>query len=472
MYFILFAIIILWVVYVYLKIRVNDQAYLEMNERDWHIHLLPSPSLFVRLFNVMVGRTGATILVTLLEKTAIRSALNKSLKQMVEAEASGNVPSVLCDAEAQATMRTRLARQADDIRASTTMTPFAKVSTYAGSLLHLANHTGLLKLGMAAHAEQVREPVFIVSMPRTGTTILHRTMATDTSRFRTFDMADMVQPLPPLPRSDRLARNTLAKKAQKVLVDPLKKLFPGWVECLETMHAMVPDQVDEDIGWYDSGLGMGFVESQMFLYREHKRRDFPLQDRDLATYRYAWLDMVMRIYQTLEPESNKPWLMKDPFHTAFLPQLLQQFPDAKLIFMHRPPEDVLASMAKLFLCFTCIGIIPGAKGTESAVWGQNVLDKVTLFLAGIVEFSKSTQMDKNRRIDFQFSIFAPNIITSIEQIYEAFFNQRPSEAAISVMQSYLDDHDREKKGNQPRSLADFHLTRADVAFEEYRDTFL
>ena len=72
--------------------------------------------------------------------------------------------------------------------------------------MFLSNHVGLLKLGMTAHEEVVREPVFIVSMPRTATTILHRTLATDTSRWRAFDLADMMQPLPPIPRSDRASR--------------------------------------------------------------------------------------------------------------------------------------------------------------------------------------------------------------------------------------------------------------------------
>lgn len=40
------------------------------------------------------------------------------------------------------------------------------------------------------------------------------------------------------------------------------------------------------------------------------------------------------------------------------------------------------------------------------------------------------------------------------------------------MQAYLDDHKREKKGNQPRSLQDFHLTEEEVASREYREMFL
>ena len=42
--------------------------------------------------------------------------------------------------------------------------------------------------------------------------------------------------------------------------------------------------------------------------------------------------------------------------------VLHQFPDARFIFTHRPPRDILASMAKFFLVFTCISVRPGVPG--------------------------------------------------------------------------------------------------------------
>jgi hypothetical protein len=297
-------------------------------------------------------------------------------------------------------------------------------------------------------------------------------MATDTSRWRAFDLADMMRPLPPIARQDRAGRDKLAAHVQKKLIDPIKRIYPGWFECLETMHSMIPNQVDEDQGFYDPGLGFGYQDTLMLLYPEQKARGMALESMELAAYRYAWLDMVMRIYQTLEPDSDKTWLMKDPNHTAFLPQLLHQFPDARFIFTHRPPRDILASMAKLFLVFTCISVKPGAPGTTSAEWGQYTLEKTRFFLNGVTEFTEQTRMDEGKRIDFLFSKLAPNMVQSIEQIYATLFDAQPSEEAKAEMQAYLDDHRREKKGNQPRSLQDFHLTEEDVAFEEYSDMFL
>ena len=154
-----------------------------------------------------------------------------------------------------------------------------------------------------------------------------------------------------------------------------------------------PDQIDEDLGLCNPGIGIAYQDTLMHLHPEEKSS---LESVELATYRFAWLDMMMRIHQKLEPDNDKTWLMKDPKHSAFLPQLIQQFPGARFIFIHRSPDDILASMAKLFLCFTCVSVIPGASGTTSAEWGQYALERTKFYSDGIVQYSKAHHMDENK----------------------------------------------------------------------------
>jgi len=253
------------------------------------------------------------------------------------------------------------------------------------------------------------------------------------------------------------------------MINPLKRIVPGWFECLATMDYKAPDQIDEDLGLCNPGIGIAYQDTLMHLHPEEKSS---LESVELATYRFAWLDMMMRIHQKLEPDNDKTWLMKDPKHSAFLPQLIQQFPGARFIFIHRSPDDILASMAKLFLCFTCVSVIPGASGTTSAEWGQYALERTKFYSDGIVQYSKAHHMDENKRIDILFSELVPDVVGSIERIYERCFNQKPSEEAKAIMQSYLDQYKFEKKENQPRSLEDFHLTEQDLSFDEYREMFL
>jgi hypothetical protein len=458
--------------YLVIKLRAYDRAYLEMNQADWKINLLPKPSLFIRIFNIVVGKNGAALLITLLEKTRIKLALNKSFKQMKAAEVSGKVPAILCNATARKALKGRLTQYAQDMRGSDCLNPYAKIFLYSGALVLLADQVGLLQLGMEAHAEIVRNPVFIVSMPRTATTILQRTMATDTSRWRTFDLADMMKSFPPIPRSDRTARKKYAEKIQKTMVNPFKLFFPGWFECLATMDYKALDQIDEDLGLCNPGIGVAYQDTLIHLHSQGKSSRLSLESAELATFRFAWLDMMLRIHQKLDPDNDRTWLMKDPKHSAFLPQLMQQFPDARLIFIHRPPGDIVASMAKLFLCFTCISVIPGASGTSSAEWGQYALEKTKFYSDGIVRYSRTHPLGEDKRIDILFSELILDVVGSIEHIYEICFNEKPSAAAKVNMQVYLDHHPRKKNAAQPRSLQDFHLAEKDITFSEYRKMFL
>jgi hypothetical protein len=79
-----------------------------------------------------------------------------------------------------------------------------------------------------------------------------------------------------------------------------------------------------------------------------------------------------------------------------------------------------------------------------------------------------------RRVDFYFKNVVKDIPGTISQIYSEFYpqNPTPSQEALAAFQSYLEENEREKRGNQRRSLEDFHLNESDVAFEEYHNVFL
>jgi hypothetical protein len=290
------------------------------------------------------------VLLGVLEVAAIGPALQKCLDEMTLVEKSGGAPSLICDANARGQMAQRLGDFVTDIRSSRSLSSFAKVILVAGAERNLQSHAALLAMAPAATTEKVIAPVFIVSFPRTCTTILHRTMAQDRKRWRNFDLCDMIRPMPPVTRDDAEGRNACAEEVGKEL-DLMDLLFPGWKKALESMHGFHPGEAEEDLGWYDVGLGHMYMDILMLTYPEQRAKEggvSPLESKAVAKIRFAWLDLVMRIYQSVETKGGhnekggnhdeRPWLMKDPNHAAYLPELLAQFPDAKLIFTHRPPK--------------------------------------------------------------------------------------------------------------------------------------
>mmetsp|Transcript_9249 Transcript_9249/g.11675 ORF Transcript_9249/g.11675 Transcript_9249/m.11675 type:complete len:216 (-) Transcript_9249:1210-1857(-) len=203
----LLALVIIWIARCIITVNQQTQQLLVFNNEDWHVDKLSKPIYLVRFINAVGLGCGAScfasFMLLIIDKTAVQPSLKKSLKLMKSAEESGNVPLILCDHQARHGMEARIHDYYMDIRSSKSMNVMSKILNYAGAAHCLSNHYGLLKLGMSAEVskENIVEPVFIVSLPRTGTTILHRTMALDRDTFRNFDLCDMVLPLPtPIPR--------------------------------------------------------------------------------------------------------------------------------------------------------------------------------------------------------------------------------------------------------------------------------
>lgn len=499
-------------------LRKADRALEECNATDWKILGLAKPAVWVRWINAGACTPWfADMVLWVLRRTLVQPALKKSLRLMKQAEDGMDekntvVKKLLCDSAAREAMQQRLDEYYSDIKKSKSLTQFGKIVNYAGAYMCLTNHHVLLTLGLQVSGddEVVRAPVIITSFPRTGTTILHRTMSKDRDRFRTFDLCDMVVPAPrPIPRWDTEGRLQKAKEAS-ALVDSLESIYPGWKDCMETMHGFRLGEADEDLGWYDSGLGHMYMDPLMKLARESRLRPegrHPIESKEVAKYRYAWLAMVMKIYQHADrtewsklqaklsttekgggepcPTENLPWILKDPNHSAYLNQLLAEFPDAKLIFTHRAPGDIVASLAKLFMVFVSPEFIPGAPGTTSREWGLEAKKRMEHYSSGLVEFTKEQGKDSmfgfqrdglgsDRRIDFFFRDVVQDIPGTIATIYSQFYRTLPGPTpkALQLFEEYLSENEREKKGNQPRSLSDFGLTPHDVAFHEYCDLFL
>jgi len=515
--------------YITYQVHLMDTKYHQWNNDEWHIDLISSPAYPIRFINAQhYHRYGSAnnknnnhVVLSLLRKFAVTPALDKVLSLMKQADTENIVPKILCNTDAQTNLSHRVQEFYTDIQHSQTLTYTGKIFLYATSYMSLTNHYGLLQLGMKhqVQQQQINEPVFIASLPRTGSTILHRTMSLDTSRFRHFDLADMVVPLPhPIPRWDTDGRKQKVKEANK-LFQTIQWIYPGFKECLETMHGFRPSEAEEDLGWYDTGLGHFYMDPLMKLYPEYRQKKLneTIESKEVARYRYAWLSMILKIYQYTDqvtfderkhtegraflrqhprPTTKIPWLLKDPNHSAYLPQLLEEFPNAKLIFIHRHPGEVVPSLAKLFVIFTSVDVIPGAVGTSAKEWGEESVKRMEYYSSGLVDFTREQNNNHNSssndqssssssspysfpsnstsRIDLSFAQVRWDVPGAIEKIYKQLYPNQPppSNTAKRAFQAYLEQNEREKHGNQRRSLEDFHLSKDDVAFREYNDMFL
>lgn len=122
-------------------------------------------------------------------------------------------------------------------------------------------------------------------------------------------------------------------------------------------------------------------------------REWLLQERH--QYAYEFYRTALQIHLTHNPDKRlvNYLCLKSPIHLFFLNDLLEVFPDARLVWLHRDPASVLPSMAKLYEGFWAWH--PYEPGIGDKMWlGQHVLkftaEEVKRGMAFRDEFAKAT----------------------------------------------------------------------------------
>jgi hypothetical protein len=180
--------------------------------------------------------------------------------------------------------------------------------------------------------EQIRAPVIITGLPRSGTTFLHNLLAEDPAN-QALRCWQAIYPYPDSTRpdgDDRRPRRVDRQLGSFALLAPaFRSLYPldgrSPQECTEvTAHVFqslrfdATHHVPSYRRWLD---GSGHLPA----YRFHKR-----------------------FLQHLQRQGDRRrWVLKSPDHVFALDALSSVYPDARIVFMHRDPLKVLPSVAQL-----------------------------------------------------------------------------------------------------------------------------
>ncbi len=190
----------------------------------------------------------------------------------------------------------------------------------------------------------VREPLFIVGLPRSGTSYLQRVLARDTERFTTLRLWELL-----LAPSVTERRFWLAVGAvDRVLGHPAARLFRrgekrglGWMDAIHQVSLSDPE---EDY-FLLLPIFACFLLVVPFPYHEEvwKLARFDELSREerapvMAFYRKA---LQRHLYVA---GRGRQLLSKNPSFTPFLRSLLETFPDGKILCCVREPAKVVPSL--------------------------------------------------------------------------------------------------------------------------------
>jgi hypothetical protein len=179
----------------------------------------------------------------------------------------------------------------------------------------------------------IRRPVFIIGMPRSGSTFLHELLAEDPEN-RSPRVWEVMFPLP-APDGRPTRQEKRVWKAAMCLWW-FRRLAPE-ADAVYPMRACTPHECVA-------------VQSYTLLSQEFLSTcripsyDTFLRSADLLPA-YEWEKRFLQHLQSRQAE--KRWVLKSPDHVHGLKELFAVFPDAMIIQTHRNPLEVLRSSSHL-----------------------------------------------------------------------------------------------------------------------------
>lgn len=206
----------------------------------------------------------------------------------------------------------------------------------------------------------VRAPLIVAGTPRSGTTMLHRLLALEATG-RPLLFWETLWPAPP-PTPETHAHDPRAERARR-LVHGMDRLAPDLV----AGHEITPDGPEECNGLFNPTFQHPIFS---FMYRVPSYMEW-LRDRDM-TGPCRHYRRLLQLLSWKVPTGR--WVLKAPAHTFYLDTLLDVFPDACVVLLHRDPRQVVPSVSRLSVAFRRIStdfIDPAAIGAafnDSLAW--------------------------------------------------------------------------------------------------------
>ena len=307
-------------------------------------------------------------------------------------------------------------------------------------------------------ARPLKNPVVIVGPMRSGTTRLHRLLASD-QRFAHLRSFETISPVPRPEFEDVLAgekedfRPKLAARIMKVarLANPRTL----------SIHPTGPYEPEEELGLLVASMWSMKHDAQWHVpsYAQWCEGENPVEA-------YRHMANLLRLIGWSQQESSlRPWILKTPQHMLDLPALLEVFPDARLIFTHRDPKQVVGSAASLAWNQTIIY----SDHNDPAQTGRQWLGKTATMIARMR--AARDAIPRERMIDVQYEDMETDWRGTMERVYR--FLDLEMEPAVAGMEDYLNRSARLKRHPHRYSLAEFGLREDEVneRFADYTETF-
>ncbi len=241
----------------------------------------------------------------------------------------------------------------------------------------------------------LNDPVFIVGLPRTGTTFLQRMLSvpTDTRGLAAWEIREPIQG----PGPDRRTRDAA------VALWALNALAPE----IKAKHLLEATEAEECVGLFDAS---GWTPTLWRLCACYDYQDWFFQQNPAHGYRVY--RQMLQWLQAQQP--HKRLTLKLPNHTGFVEALLAEIPNARIVQTHRDVEPVIASYCSLMNSVHGVStdhLDPEKIGAASLeLWGTHI-DR---------NLDARPRLPPGRLLDVDYNALRTDPVGTVEQIHTYF----------------------------------------------------
>lgn len=299
----------------------------------------------------------------------------------------------------------------------------------------------------------IDRPVFILGLPRCGTSILHALIGAD-PQVRTPLQWEVAAPSPP-PEAASFATDPRADAFDAYVA---ANFTGAWADVLKAhpIGARVPQECGMILETPFQGINPTMLFRLPGYYEWYREAD--------TTFGYRVHKMWL---QHLAWQNPRPrWVLKVQEHAYHLPELLSVYPDAVLVQPHRDPVTVMASISRL------IEVIRTVSFTEidRAALGQELLHLWHDGQVRSMAFRKANPQVKVH--DLRFKDIVADPVEAVRGVYGHAQMEFTPETAAAV-RGWWAANPADKHGQHRYELADYGLTRKQVerVYGDYIETY-
>lgn len=315
-------------------------------------------------------------------------------------------------------------------------------------------------------SERIEKPLFVIGMPRSGTSFLFTLLSQDPSSS-SIKYWELFRPSQQFfsdnPSVQNGAEDALIKKSSQSLANT-KRLLPN----LDRVHSI------EAEGPYECFhlLERGFISHTFGLYANVPsylkwiESEFWEAGTDTPTnlykYYYQQVQLIQNLRNRTQPShtsSKSHWVFKSPVHLWSTEHISNVLPDVRFVHIHRDPLSVIPSICS----FVAMGRAALSDKVDLHQIGKQALKRWSEAIDTALKVRQ--QKPSLRILDIHYKRFVKNPIETVREIYSYFDLDFTEEAEINL-NKYLSKPSESGKGKHKYSLQQFGLNE-----EEVRESF-